>query len=197
MQFYQTLGIYLLISYANLLSSINIFYPQYANYVLFDIGFTYLPTVNPIIPDLILIFYYIYFTIKWFLIHKPLLSKFYIQLSLLFFMRLVAFNITYLPPINDDCVGNINDGFKWITPYVGYACFDNMFSGHTVHMTLLTLFTIHYSENWYEKIIVKLSYIPYLILIVASRLHYSVDVWIGTLLSILLFYVYYEEKIED
>ncbi len=66
-----------------------------------------------------------------------------------------------------------------------------MFSGHTVHMTLITLFTIYYSENWIEKWIVGVNYFPYLLMIVASRLHYSVDVWIGSLLSILLFYVDY------
>ena len=158
---------------------------------LHDLGFYYLPKISSNVPNTILATIYLYFFIKWFYKDKNILIKLYTLISILFIIRLVAFNITILPPTIEDCVSRkVKSEIIWFTFRFDSACSDNMFSGHAVHMTMLTLFTLEYSRNKFEKYMVKSLYIPYLLLIVAARLHYSIDVFIGSILSILMFYTY-------
>lgn len=190
---------YIMIGYINLFTAMNIINPYNHKYNiegLVDIGFHYIPKIDRNIPNVILLTLYIFFFIKWFAKNKIILVKFYILITILFIFRLIAFTITILPPNTKDCVGRRDTSdIIWFTILFDSACSDYMFSGHAVHITMITLFTIKYSNNFVEKIIIKSIYVPYLFIIIAARLHYSTDVFIGTLLSILLFYLDIDNKI--
>lgn len=106
---------------------------------------------------------------------------------MLFAIRVIAFSITTLPPTIEECVGKYGNSIQWFVFPFDQCCSDYIFSGHAVHFTLIFLYTQVYSKVWLEKKIIEHLFIPYLLMIVASRLHYSVDVFLGTVMSMGMF----------
>ena len=99
------------------------------------------------------------------------------SLSVLYILRIIAYNLTVLPTSNKKCdIKNKN---------IGEGCHDKIFSGHTGFVVLLCLFI---SER-YPKFSIPgvLLSILQMFLSVATRAHYSVDVYIGTLVAFLIY----------
>ena len=188
-QLVKNLSLYLFISYLNLFAAINIINPYQHNHVIYDIGFEYLPKIDHSIPHIPFTILYIYFCIRWFISNPNILENFFEILYNIFTIRLLSFTTTILPSSLPGCFSRESgEDILWFTDKVESACSDNMFSGHAVHFVLITLFTLHYSNNILEKNIMKIMFFPYLLLIIASRLHYTSDVVIGSAITILTFH---------
>jgi hypothetical protein len=65
-----------------------------------------------------------------------------------------------------------------------------MYSGHTMHCVLVTLFTLFLAPSTWEKVLVILLTFVELVLIVGSRIHYTADVLVGSLVTILIFFAW-------
>jgi membrane-associated phospholipid phosphatase len=65
-----------------------------------------------------------------------------------------------------------------------------MYSGHTFHTVLALLFILYLSKSTLEKSIVFVVALLNLTLIIASRIHYSCDVLVAILVTILIFYAW-------
>lgn len=186
--------IYSIVSYFNALASLNINNTLIGTIPLPDLGFKILPHIPSMIPNIILILICLYFALKYF--RKSYLShlnKLLICLSILFFIRLFSFLVTFVPPTIPNCDVDHCEYIKWNVFKSLYmdgdnTCLDYMFSGHASYMTLIYLFIMTFSSDLLEKIGASIFY-PFAILsIIAGHIHYSVDVVIGISLSVLTFY---------
>merc|ERR1712228_131381 len=67
------------------------------------------------------------------------------------------------------------------------VCYDFFFSGHTITVTLIALLVFKYSHCIYFKMIIWMMAVFTMIAIVAVRAHYTIDVWGGFIITLLLF----------
>ena len=65
-----------------------------------------------------------------------------------------------------------------------------MFSAHTFHLTIISLLTLYNSGNYFEKILIPLAAMINLMIIIAARMHYTADIIIGFVLSVLIYCIY-------
>jgi len=177
---------YLVLGYINLFCSINISVDQSQN-PLPDIGFKVLPKINHFWSDrAIEIFYFIFifhFLKRWYV-----LNEFFKKASILYFLRLICFTSTILPPCIENCVSRKpEESFIFFTMDYSHGCIDHIFSGHVFHMTLMCLMLYKYSTNTFLIKLFYASYIPFIILVISCRLHYSVDVIVSIIISICCF----------
>lgn len=184
--------LYMFIGYMNQLYSINMTAP-FNKEPLYDVGFQYIPKVNPKFPDYALILFVIYFVCRWMLIDRRKISNFMKMMRWVFFVRLCCFGFTTVPYPVDGCnARRPGDPIIWnVLPYLWdnhiHSCYDMMFSGHAAHVTLIWLFTMIYSKSRVEKIIVTLGFLTCCLLIIAGRIHYTYEVIVGSAISILMF----------
>lgn len=183
--------LYIFIGYLNLFFTLNIINPYPTDFILYDVGFQLLPELSPVYIDAIIILMYLIFFIRWWFHDHDILTRFYLLNSLLLFIRLFTFTLTITPPCIKNCISKRDDKIIWMSIYFSQGCNDHMFSGHAVHITLFFLYTIHYSKSIYEKYYMYLVYFPCLVLIIATKLHYTVDVIIGVVLTFFVFYIDY------
>ena len=94
-------------------------------------------------------------------------------MSVVLIIRLISFNLTSIPPA--------------LSTYINRGR-DYMFSGHISTMIIITFLTILYLYYSIEKYILSILSIIEIYLLVASRQHYSVDVYIGVIVSLLISY---------
>lgn len=76
------------------------------------------------------------------------------------------------------------------------SCGDYMFSGHTVFMTICSLIVSHYTPptmQWFQRLHWTATYIG-LLSIVATRLHYTIDVAIALILTISFWQFYHAQS---
>lgn len=202
---------YLAVGYLNLLFSFNIPNPYYRDRVLVDFGFQLLPTISIHIPNLIIVLWYVYFFAKFYITNREVLIKYYRLLTILFIIRLFSFTLTHIPPCLESCISldssslintwyetniyNLPDWnslsifFNFLNPEIYRGCSDNMFSGHAIHISLMALYTIYYSREYCDAWFSGLLYFPYMLMLIASKMHYSADVYIGCVLAIMIFYL--------
>ena len=147
-------------------------YGQYENInekPLYDIFHNYLQLIDNkyvyILPIVILI----YFNIRWY--GSDILTSFLQIATILLLIKLITSNITTVPPTLE------------IYKYYGK---DYMFSEHIALLTLITTLTFINSQYNIEKYSLLIFTVIEAYLLVASRIHYSVDIYIGTLLTFLL-----------
>ena len=69
-------------------------------------------------------------------------------------------------------------------------CLDYMYSGHAIHSVLIILFVLMLSKSMLEKIGIGLLVLLELYFILAARIHYSSDILVGSLMTILIFYAW-------
>ena len=195
-RFYFSFFLYLAASYINLLMAINLRNPyQNKGIVLEDMGFRFLPLIPQYYANTLWVIFFIYFIIKWFH-NKNILAQFFQQLAVLFMIRLICFSLTITPPAVPECVDpRKGNEIIWFADSLDYACVDNIFSGHVMHMTAILLFIMYYSNCTWDKYLIGVSYIPYILMVVASRMHYSVDVFIGGMMTTLVFLLMKSYKI--
>jgi len=105
--------------------------------------------------------------------------------SIILFLRTLTKSFTILPSQNNNCKNDSKDLFCYLNGY----CNDKIFSGHT-SITLLVILTA--IDN---KIIegnniplVFILHIIYVLLILSSRNHYSVDVILSYIITTSIFY---------
>jgi shingomyelin synthase len=123
------------------------------------------------------------------------LLQFLFLIGVVYVIRFIAFSITILPAPSVICE------CEWETEPETFlrrmlnilyqeGCNDLLFSGHTSLMLMSTLFLIHYCLD--DSVIAKLFLIMYnilgIILIIGTKLHYSVDVYLATIITTLLFF---------
>ena len=184
--------VYTILAYLNSFVANNISLPKGATSKIFDIGHYYFPEISSFYPDILFFSLLIYFFFRWRNNHG-LLKAFFLICSSLFFIRLLTFPVTQIPPAYNeaDCFKPSDDG-PWIffTFYSNSTCVDYMFSAHTFHLTIISLLTIYNSGNYFEKILIPLATMINLMIIIAARMHYTADIIIGFVLSVLIYCIY-------
>lgn len=184
------IAFYLLIGYINQFTAENQVYHNIKEPPLFDRGHNLLPLISKTFPDIGLIGFLIYFIIRWGIQYPTTLINYLWIVGFLFIGRVILLSVTQLPPALPNC-STIKSGAKphfilfkkdWNT------CIDYMYSGHTLHCVLVALFTVYLSKHMFEKSIILVALLIEILLIIASRIHYTSDVLIATLISILIFF---------
>lgn len=181
---------YLLVGYINEFAAENQVYHNINNPPLFDRGHNFLPLVPKMLPDIGLLLFIVYFIFRWCINHPSLLVNYLWMISFLFIGRVFLLTLTQLPPAVPGCSSVkkqeplhfevFKDNWK--------ECLDYMYSGHTIHCVLITLFTLYLSSSLGEKALILIATIIELLFIISSRIHYTADVLVGTLVTILIFF---------
>jgi hypothetical protein len=181
---------YLLVGYINEFTAENQVYHNINNPPLFDRGHNFLPLFPQILPDIGLISFIIYFILRWCVSHPATLVNFLWMVSLLFIGRVFLLTLTQIPPSLPGCSSvKKNEPLHFKVFRKGWnECLDYMYSGHTIHCVLITLFTLFLSSNIGEKALIVLATIIELMFIIGSRMHYTADVLVGTIVTILMFF---------
>jgi hypothetical protein len=184
------ISFYLLIGYINQFVSENQVYHNINEPPLFDRLHNLLPFISKKIPDIGLFGFLIYFIIRWGIKYPSTIVNYLWIIGFLFIGRVIVLSVTQLPPAVPNC-STVKPGAKlhFILFKEGWnTCIDYMYSGHTLHCVLVALFTVYLSNNMFEKIIIIMALLIEMLLIIASRIHYTSDVLIATLISILIFF---------
>ena len=185
-------AVYLIMGYINQFAAENQVYHNVNNPPLYDRGHNLIPHLNKIYPDIGVVLLIGYFVIRWGIPYSNVLINYLWIVSLLFVGRVILLSVTQLPPAITGC-STVKKGDKlhfkllrkkWRT------CIDYMYSGHTLHCVLVALFTIYLSTHTFEKGIIVAATLIEMVLIIGSRIHYTSDVLIGTLVSILVFFAW-------
>lgn len=160
---------------------------------LFDRGQEiFLYKISGKIPSLILTITMIYFLIRWGLTNSKVLSNYFVLVGILFIIRVFVFMSTITPSPLNKCGSNNTkwdlNNLKWLFIEKDDTCIDNMFSGHTVHITAIFLFTLYFSTFFIEKIIIGILALLIMITLIWSRLHYTSDVLVGFFMTIGYFF---------
>ena len=117
----------------------------------------------------------------------------YLKLSILFVFRLMAFTVTFVPPSLPSCLSrNPGEPIIWnVLPILinsrDNTCLDMMFSGHACHLIIFYLSIHTLSTNICEKFMYGFFTFVSVLSVIASHLHYTVDVLIAIFLT---FFVY-------
>ena len=181
---------YLFIGYVNEFVAENQIYHNINAPPLFDRGHNLLPLLSKKLPDIGLILFIIYFIIRWGIQYPTTLVNYLWIISFLFIGRVFLLSVTQFPPALPGC-STIKEGD---TLYFNVfrkgwnECLDYMYSGHTIHCVLVALFTIYLSTSMFEKGFIIIATLLELIFIIGSRIHYTTDVLVGTLVTILIFF---------
>ena len=98
--------------------------------------------------------------------------------------------MTQMPPPRTGCssispgdpihINLLRKGFR--------ECMDLMYSGHTFHVALICCLVLFTSNSTAEKALVILAALAEGVCIIGSRIHYTSDVLVSLLLSVMLFY---------
>lgn len=159
---------------------------------LYDRLHNVLPVFPKIYPDVLAVGLVTYFVLRWGFKYPKVLENYIWILVILFVGRVLTFTMTQFPPSRPGC-STRREGDKIIAnpfPKNWQACRDMMYSGHTFHTLLILLFVLYLSKSYAEKTIVFMLVILELILVIGSRSHYSCDVFVGSLVTILIFYAW-------
>lgn len=146
---------------------------------LSDLGHNFIPEINSkymLICDIILVFMFMILSI--FVDSCDIFTDFFKKGSLLLFMRSISILLTDLPQLKAHlCFRNNNKDFNCTNDY--------MFSGHTSITLLIALFIAN--ANSYLYIPMVGIYVLQIFLILSTRMHYSIDVFIATILTTLVY----------
>ena len=124
---------------------------------------------------------------------------FLMMVGILYLIRVISFSLTVLPPPDPNCKCDWEEKPKTLLRKVlnliyQEGCADLIFSGHTSIMLMSTLFIIYYyfPNNLLVKFLLVLFNIFGCMVIIATRLHYSVDVFMATIITTLLFFHHFQ-----
>ena len=104
-------------------------------------------------------------------------------------LRLPAFVLTLTPPPGKGAHCRYRAVHRMFTFSLGdYGnCVDNMFSGHAAHIVLSLCFILAISGSALEKVVFSAASAFSMFVLSSSRFHYTSDVYIGCVISALLF----------
>jgi len=135
--------------------------------------------------------------------------------GILFFLRGCTMVCTVLPNPDETCVPQLRypdnpwmEAFRLMV-YLDSTCQDVLYSGHTVNITLACCVWVVYSRHspifysqrgdfiyFVEKRVIPLTFVAICFLsylfIIATRFHYSVDVFLGAWLTLLVWWGYHQ-----
>jgi hypothetical protein len=161
---------------------------------LYDLGFNLIPEISSSWHDYLVFLCIFLFTLRWIFVNVELVNKILIYMSITYILRLISINLTILPPIGDCNHVYADSPYRSVFIYDSSTCFDYIYSGHISWMIFIVLLSYYNKHSKLEIIFYLLSLFMVGYLIIATRSHYSVDIYLGTLISTLVFHVM-DEKI--
>jgi len=127
----------------------------------------------------------------------PIIIRFLITLGNLYILRIVSISVTSLPPTENHCryeyktIDNIYlNTLKGLLTLGGgnIHCGDLMFSGHTCMVTNIWMtFMTSYKKRYILKVPITILMILTFYFIIATRSHYTGDIWIAFWLTFFVF----------
>lgn len=184
------LVVYFAIGYINEFVAENQVYYNISAPPLYDRGHNFFPVIKETYANVGLVVFLLYFITKWGYYYPNVLINYLWMISLLFIGRVVILSVTQLPPALPGCSTvkkGENPHFR-VFRKSWRQCLDYMYSGHTIHCVLICLFTMYLSTNLFEKTFIFGALLIELSLVIASHMHYTSDVLVATLVSVLIFY---------
>ena len=123
----------------------------------------------------------------------------YIIQAVLWILRAPAFLVTQMPNPYKRCVVDervheeplLVAGLRVLRGDL-HTCADVMFSGHAAGVTMFLLVTLKHLSSMRWKVIFLVQYIVTLVVMIMSRFHYTVDVYIGVLISAMTCIMYFQ-----
>lgn len=197
---YQLILVLLLfsaISYINGLFAINLVNSIRTQPTLPDIGFSILPQISAMYPNMLFIISFIYFCFRF--IRRDnidALIKLLWCMTILFTLRLITFTVTTVPPATTFCYArNDNSTIEWnvfniLLSKDDNTCIDYMFSGHTIYFMILLLFVLNFSQSIVEKIFCSIHTLFSILSIISGRIHYTVDVVVAIIITTGCYYIF-------
>lgn len=179
----------LLIYKCNSLLAVNIIYHNINEKPLNDVIHNNTPPINPKYTDYILNSIVLYFILRWFKNDINVIIKYGYILIIIQLLKIIAYTVTSVPPIlRKTCADRtINNKNIILSGYnTKSVCKDYMFSGHMSNFVIITTLTYLYSPYNIEKYILLIFALINAYIIITSRIHYSNDVFIGSIISSLL-----------
>lgn len=135
------------------------------------------------------------FLIRWFVFDKKVLILYFLLMATLYLLRLMTYTVTQTPP--PEAVRQHSCQRTFFKHTIGFSvgdvnkmCMDNMFSGHVATVVIMFLLTLKFSKSVVEKIVVGGVMMSITFFAVTSRIHYTSDVVIAIIISVLLFLVF-------
>jgi hypothetical protein len=183
------IGAYLSIGYINEFTAENQVYHNINDPPLYDRGHEFFPTISQKYPNYLLIAFISYFILRWGLQYPRVAINYLWMISFLFAGRVILLTVTQLPPPVKGCSTVIKgDPLHFhVLKKTWTECMDLMYSGHAIHTVLILMFVLYLSPYKVEKLIVFILTIVELCFIIASKLHYTADVLVASLVSVLTF----------
>lgn len=157
-----------------------------------DLGHAIIPKMAPEqLGDITLVVFIVMMVVALYYNQKrwPIVINFFLTLGNLYLLRVVSISVTSLPPTENHCryhfekIQNI-----WWNSFLGLAtfgsinihCGDLMFSGHACMATnVWMVFILHYKKKFALKLIATFLLVVTFFFIIATRNHYTGDIWIA------------------
>jgi hypothetical protein len=147
----------------------------------------------PDIPTYFVVFYFLYTLVRWGPIDLRIIALYLMSTSLILAYRILTFSLTQTPPPklegddsqNHHCKRNMFSHIGINFEKASGTCVDNMFSGHATHIVCAITILFLFSKSIIEKLVLSLVGIVALVTIITSRLHYTSDVLIAIIISVL------------
>jgi hypothetical protein len=192
---------YIIIGILSVFASENIADREWKENTLYDIVHENTPVwPSPDIPTYFVYFFIIYTIIRWSPVNPRIVALYFLSLSSILMFRLFTFSVTQTPPPrlkNDEwriqhCRRNMFTHFGVNFKKVD-TCIDNMFSGHATHIVAALAILFLFSKNILEKSLLGTFGLFSVITIITGRLHYTSDVLVATIISILTVFSLYKK----
>jgi len=180
---------YLGIGYINEFTAENQVYHNINDPPLYDRGHRIFPVISKNYPNYLLIALVIYFISRWGYKHPTTIVNYLWMITVLFTGRVILLTVTQLPPPLPGCsTVNKEDPLHFkVLQNTWVECMDLMYSGHAIHSVLILMFVLYLSPYKLERYgLMAITFIE-LCFIIAARLHYTSDVLVATIVTLLLF----------
>ena len=186
------IAVYLIVGYINEFVAMNQIYHSINDPAMFDRGHTLLPIFSKHYPDYGVACFVLYFIVRWGIRYPDAMINYLWIISLLFIGRVIVMSVTQFPPALPNCsTAKAGDPYRFNVFQKGWnECLDYMYSGHTIHTVLVVLFTLFLSNSQVENVAVVLLALLELVFIIGSRIHYTADVLVGSLVTVLAFFAW-------
>lgn len=184
---------FLIIGYMNAFATFNIINPLHNKYQLHDIFHEHLTVIPYKLTDYALILYVLYFVVRFIRLSSlQKITKVIWCMNALFTIRLFTFSTTILPPPLPNCNGRkLGEPIIWnvVTHLVNDSstCVDFMFSGHVAFYMMIMLYAVDHSNYKIEKFFNVIYAVAGMIIVVATRSHYTADVVVAIALTKLIY----------
>jgi hypothetical protein len=180
---------YLSVGYINEFTAENQVYHDIKNPPLFDRGHQLFPTIDQKYPNYLLIALISYFVLRWGVQYPRTAINYLWMISFLFAGRVLVLTVTQLPPPLPGCstVAKGDSLHFRVLKKTWTECMDLMYSGHAIHTVLIFMFVLYLSPYKLEKLALGIITLVELCCIIASRLHYTADVLVASIVSVLTF----------